>query len=166
MKASLRPFLPADAPVLADIFRESIELLTQDDYDENQRAAWASVADDEEDFAARLAGALTIVAVVEGEAVGFVSLRGADELDMLYVHPDCAGHGIGALLADAIEKLAGARGAKALTTHSSDTARPFFERRSYVAQSRNTVMVGGEWLANTTLRKPLAASPSTGSGTP
>ena len=157
MKASLRPFLPADAPVLADLFRESIELLTQDDYDEGQRAAWASTADDEDAFAERLAGALTIVALVEDEPVGFASLRGTDDFDMLYVHPDCVGSGIGTTLSDAIEKLARARGATSLVTQASDTARPFFEQRAYVAESRNTVIVGGEWLANTTLRKSLTA---------
>ena len=44
---ALRPFLPADAPVLADIFRASIEELTGEDYSEAQRQAWASAADDE-----------------------------------------------------------------------------------------------------------------------
>ena len=53
--------------------------------------------------------------------------------------------------------LAGARGAALLTVDASDSARGFFEKRGYVAQQRNTVSVGGEWLANTTLHKQLAA---------
>jgi putative acetyltransferase len=36
-------------------------------------------------------------------------------------------------------------------------ARGFFERRGFVAKTRNTVAVGGEWLANTTMVKSLAA---------
>jgi putative acetyltransferase len=40
---------------------------------------------------------------------------------------------------------------------ASDSARGFFEKRGYVAQQRNTVLVGDEWLANTTLHKQLAA---------
>ena len=47
---ALRPFLPADAPLLAEIFRASIEELTGDDYSEAQQEAWASAADDEEAF--------------------------------------------------------------------------------------------------------------------
>jgi len=39
----------------------------------------------------------------------------------------------------------------------SDTARGFFERRGFVAQRRNTLSCGDEWLANTTMEKPLAA---------
>ena len=49
-----------------------------------------------------------------------------------------------------------ARGAAKLSVDASDTARGFFEKRGYVAQQRNTVSVGGEWLANTTLQKQLA----------
>ena len=37
-KPALRPFLPADGPVLAQIFRESIAELTGEEYDEAQQA--------------------------------------------------------------------------------------------------------------------------------
>ena len=43
--------LPTDAPLLAEIFRASIEELTADDYSEAQQEAWAAAADDEEEFA-------------------------------------------------------------------------------------------------------------------
>ena len=55
---ALRPFVPADAKRCAEIFRASIEELAAEDYDADQREAWASRADDEEAFGARLAGAL------------------------------------------------------------------------------------------------------------
>ena len=53
-KLALRPFLPTDVPLLAEIFRASIEQLTGDDYSEAQQKAWASAADDEAAFAKRL----------------------------------------------------------------------------------------------------------------
>jgi putative acetyltransferase len=40
---ALRPFLPADAPVLAAIFREAIQDLTAEDYSPAQAAAWAGL---------------------------------------------------------------------------------------------------------------------------
>jgi putative acetyltransferase len=80
---------------------------------------------------------------------------------MLYVHPAAAGQGAAAMLCDALEKLATARGTKELTVEASDTARGFFEKRGFVAQQRNTVLRDGEWLANTTLTKKLAAKEST-----
>ena len=47
-----------------------------------------------------------------GSPVGFASLKGAEHIDMLYVHPAAAGHGVGSMLIDALEKLAAARGAQ------------------------------------------------------
>jgi putative acetyltransferase len=156
-KLALRPMLPTDAPLLAEIFRASIEELSGDDYGEAQQEAWASAADDEEEFGARLARELTLVATHAGSAVGFAALADNARIDMLYVHPAAAGQGAAAMLCDALEKLAVARGGKELSVDASDTARGFFERRGFVAKTRNTISLGGEWLANTTMVKKLAA---------
>jgi putative acetyltransferase len=152
---AMRPMLPTDVPLLAEIFRAAIEELAADDYSETQQEAWASIADNEEAFGVKLARELTLVATYGGAAVGFASLADNRRIDMLYVHPAAAGQGAGAILCDALEKLAGARGAKEITVDASDTARGFFEKRGYSAQSRNTVSLGGEWLANTTMTKLL-----------
>jgi putative acetyltransferase len=159
-KLAMRPMLPTDVPFLAEIFRASIEDLTGDDYSIEQQEAWASAADDEEEFAARLAAELTLVATFGGAAVGFAALADNTRIDMLYVHPTAAGQGAGAMLCDALEKLAGARGAKELTVDASETARGFFEKRGYTAKTRNTVSIAGEWLANTTMVKSLPAKDS------
>jgi putative acetyltransferase len=156
-RLALRPFLPADAPLLREIFRDSIEELTADDYTEAQQEAWVAGADDVGDFGKKLSGQLTLVATLEGSPVGFASLQGKDKIDMLYVHPAATGQGVGAMLVDALEKLAGARGATRLAVDASDSTRGFFEKRSYVAQQRNSVSIGDEWLANTTLHKQIAA---------
>ena len=156
--AGLRPFLPDDTGLLAEIFRASIAELTNDDYTEAQQAAWMASAGDEAAFGARLAGELTLVATIDGAAVGFAALKGADVLDMLYVHPAVAGKGVGAQLCDALEKLAAARGATKVTADASDTAIGFFERRGFVPQRRNTVPRDDEWLANTTVQKTLSAA--------
>jgi putative acetyltransferase len=155
-KPALRPFLTEDTPVLAAIFAASVEELTGDDYSEAQQQAWASVADDEEQFGKRLAGELTLVATLQKSPVGFAALKGADQIDMLYVHPSAAGQGVASMLVEALEKLAGGRGAKSLTVDASDNAQEFFSKRGYVAKQRNTVTVNGEWLANTTMQKTLA----------
>lgn len=155
-KLALRPFLPDDAPLLAEIFRAAVTELTSDDYSEAQREAWASAAGDVAEFGKDLAGQLTLIATMEGSPIGFASLEGKDKIGMLYVHPAVAGQGVGAMLVDALEKLAGGRGVAKLKVDASDSARGFFEKRGYVAQQRNTVTVAGEWLANTTLQKQLA----------
>jgi putative acetyltransferase len=152
---AMRPMLPTDVPLLAEIFRAAIEELTSDEYSDAQQEAWAAGADDEEAFGAKLAHQLTLVATYGGAVVGFAALADNRRIDMLYVHPAASGQGAGAMLCDALEKLAAARGAKDISVDASDAARGFFEKRGFSAQSRNTVSVGGEWLANTTMTKPL-----------
>ena len=161
-KPALRPFLSEDTPVLAAIFAASIEELTGDDYSEAQQEAWASAVDDEEKFGKRLASELTLVATLRNSPVGFAALKGADHIDMLYVHPSAVGQGVASMLCDALEKLAGGRGAKSLTVDASDNAQEFFLKRGYVAKQRNTVTVNGEWLANTTMQKALADNAAPG----
>jgi putative acetyltransferase len=153
---ALRPFLVEDTPLLAEIFRASIEELTADDYSPTQQEAWASAADDEEEFAQRLGKQLTLIATMNGSPVGFASLANNDTIDMLYMHPTVAGQGGGTMLIDALEKLSAARGAKRLTADVSDAAEDFFKKRGFTARQRNTLQIGGEWLANTTMEKPLA----------
>jgi len=154
---SLRPYLPADAKRCAAIFRSSIEELAAEDYDDDQREAWASRADDEAAFGAHLEEALTLLAIVDGTIAGFASLKGGEEVDMLFVDPEFARQGVGRALIDALTRLAEARGAKRLTTDASDVAKPLFERQGFTAQKRNLVRKGDQWLANTTMTKTLGA---------
>lgn len=154
----LRPFLIADTMALRDLYAQSIEELTADDYDDDQRLAWAATAADAEAFANRLGSMTTLVVQVEGEYAGFASLKDNTVFDMLYVHPYFAGQGVGAALADAIERLAQGRGAKEITAEASDTAVPFFEARGYEATQRNMIPREDLWLPNTTMKKRLGAA--------
>jgi putative acetyltransferase len=151
----LRPFLPADTVPLQDLYAQSIEELTQDDYDEDQRLAWISLAADPIAFAKRLSAGVTLVVERDGELLGFASLKDGKEIDMLYVHPYAAGEGVASTLLDALERIAKARGAKALTADVSDTAHDVFESRGYVPTRRNNIPIGDVWLANTTMSKTL-----------
>ncbi|HEY6994320.1 MAG TPA: GNAT family N-acetyltransferase, partial [Xanthobacteraceae bacterium] len=105
----------------------------------------------------RLADAVTLLGTIDGAPVGFASLAGGDRIDMLYVHPAAAGHGVGAMLLDALERLARSRGAVRLTADVSDSALEFFRHRGFSPRQRNSVPLAGEWLANTTMEKQLAA---------
>src|SRR5256885_16090893 len=108
---ALGPFLIEDTPLLAEIFRASVEELTAEDYNETQQKAWASSVDDDEEFARRLTDQLTLIATMNSSPVGFASLANNETIDLIYVHPAVAGQGARALLGDAPGKLPPARGA-------------------------------------------------------
>jgi putative acetyltransferase len=152
---AVRPMLPGEGRLLAEIFRASITELTGEDYTEMQQEAWAAAAEDEAAFAKRLGDEVTIVATLGGAPVGFGTLETDDKIGFLYVHPAVVGQGVGSVLANALEKVAGGRGVATLKVDASDTASGFFAKRGYVPQQRNSVRRGDEWLANTTMHKPL-----------
>jgi putative acetyltransferase len=155
-KPSLRPYLASDLPLLSEIRFAAIEELTVDDYDEAQRRAWASAVDGDEEFPQSLEKGLTLVAVIGGGPVGFIALQDGGLIDQLYVHPAVARTGVATALIEAIEKLAAARGTAMLATDASDTAKPLFEQRGFVAERRNTIEIEGEYLGNTRMTKALA----------
>ena len=130
----MRPMLPADVPLLAEIFRASIEELTGDDYSEAQQEAWAPAADDDEAFGARLAGELTLVATYGGSPVGFAALADNDA----HRHAlRASGRGRAGRRRHALRRAGKARRRarrQELTVEASDTARGFFERRGFAAQ--------------------------------
>jgi len=148
----LRPFLVSDLPRCLSIFATSIAELASEDYSEDQCEAWIAAAEDTKAFAKRLTDSITLIATLDGEPAGFASL-----IDMIYVDPEFARKGVGTALLDALSRLAAARGAKSLLADVSDTAKPLFERQGYIAERRNLVTLGDEWLGNTTMRKTLAA---------
>lgn len=151
----LRPYLPGDTMALRELFAQSIEELTAEDYDEDQRLAWVSLAADATAFAERLGNALTLVIHQNGEYLGFAALKDNKLIDMLYVHPHHAGEGVGSALAAALEKIAAARGSTKIDVDASDTAVEFFEGRGYEAMRRNSIPIDDEWLSNTTMSKKL-----------
>src|ERR1019366_1610280 len=93
-KLALRPYLAADAALLREIFRASIEQLTVDDYSQTQQQAWASAADDEAAFGKRLGSHLTLVATLAGSAVGFGALARGNRIDKPYVHAAARRQGV------------------------------------------------------------------------
>jgi putative acetyltransferase len=150
---SLRPYLPADLPLLSEIRFAAIKELTVEDYDDAQRRAWASAVDDDAALARSLEKGLTLVALIGGGPVGFIS----GLIDQLYVHPSVARTGVASALIQAIEKLAAARGVATLVTDASNTAKPLFEAHGYQAMYRNTIAIEGEYLGNTRMTKALAS---------
>src|SRR5205807_10556111 len=97
-KPSLRPYLASDLPLLSEIRFAAIEQLTIEDYDEAQRRAWASAVDDDEEFAHSLEKGLTLVALIGGGQVAFISLQNGGLIDQLYVHPAVARTGVATAL--------------------------------------------------------------------
>lgn len=152
----LAPLSSCDARAAAELFHETVHAVNARDYTSEQLDAWApGGAGPARHLAERLLRQGALGAWDGSTLVGLGSLEGADLLDMLYVHRDYQGRGVARLLAGALEREACERGARAVRTLASITARPFFERRGYVALHENVVVRAGVQLTNFLMEKNL-----------
>ena len=94
----------------------------------------------------------TIIAVKNGEIVGFGDMDETGYLDRLYVHKDYQGQGVASAICDELERFAAG---KTFTTHASITAKPFFLGRGYRLVREQRVERHGVALTNFRMEKPL-----------
>ena len=156
---ALRPFLIEDTPLLAEIFRASIEELTADDYSERQQAGLGlggrrrggvrqapCRAAHPDRHAERLAGRLCVAARTTRRSTALCA----------------SGRGRAGRRRHAGRRAGKARRRtrreKAARRRQRHRAGFLQEARLCAASSRNTVQRGGEWLANTTMEKQLRRS--------
>ena len=151
----IRSYEAGDAPAIARLFYETVRSVNRAHYSEEQVAAWAPAIPEADGWHARMSGRLTLVAEAEGGVVGFAELEEDGHLDMLYVHKDAVGSGVGARLYEAVEREALDRGLGRITTHASITARPFFERRGFRLVREQTVRRRGVALTNFAMERDL-----------
>lgn len=102
-----------------------------------QVSAWAPETVDLATWRKRRERAHTLVAVTDGQLAGFTDVTDTGLVDMLFVHPDHAGRGVGRLLLEAVIDTARARGLTRLHTHASRTAQPVLERLGFITDRLN-----------------------------
>jgi putative acetyltransferase len=153
---SVRPYRPADAEVLLELFRASVRRVAIRDYTEDQVKAWASDDIDRAGWAERRGNRPTWVAEIDGAVAGFSDLKPDGLLDMMFVHPDHQGRGVARALLRQVEAAARAQGLARLFTDASITARPFFERHGFRMLTPQTVELRGQRFVNYRMEKALA----------
>lgn len=148
---TLRPYREEDSPVLARLFYHTVHRVNGKDYSPRQLAAWAPAPPPTESWHRSFVGHLGLVALQEGEIVGFGD---ADPqtgyLDRLYVRWDKQGQGIGTLLCRALEQ---ACTGPVVYTYASLSAQSFFAHRGYRLVYRQQVERRGVLLENARMEK-------------
>ena len=82
----LRAYCPADCPVLAQLFYETVHTVNARDYTQVQLNAWADGRVDLEEWNRSFLEHTTVVAQVSGCIAGFGDMTCTGYLDRLYVH--------------------------------------------------------------------------------
>lgn len=148
----IRPYAPEDSDATIEIFLRAIREVSSRDYSPEQIDAWAQVEDPIK-WAERRISRPAWIAEIDGKPVGFSDLTADGCLDMMFVHPEFQGRGVASRLLARVEEEALGLGMDRIYTHASLTARTFFERKGFVAVTRQTVERRGQGLDNFVMEK-------------
>jgi putative acetyltransferase len=136
----LRKFCSGDVKSITTLFYQTVHSVNIKDYSIEQCNVWAPNTDTQQSWVARLDQAICYVAEIHSKIVGFGSLTLSGHLDMLYVNADYVKRGIGKSILKQLESDAKKLGLNEITTESSITAKPFFEKNGYtIIETRNKI---------------------------
>lgn len=146
----IRRYRPEDCSAMAQLFYDTVHHVNAGDYTPRQLDAWATGQVDLEQWNRSFLSHYTLVAVENGQILGFGDIDSSGYLDRLYVHKDHQRKGIASALCRRLEE---ACASSPIFTYASITARPFFERRGYRVIYRQQVERNGEMLTNYRMEK-------------
>jgi putative acetyltransferase len=146
---TIRPYDPADAVDLADVFFRSVRQVALSDYTPAQVRAWAPEPRTAEWAHGEASdGRLVLVAADDND-------RAVAYIDRMFCAPEAAGQGIASRLYDAAETAAREQGITRLFTEASELARRLFERKGFVVLERQDLVVRGVPIHNYRMAKTL-----------
>ena len=148
----IRQYEPTDCEDLVKLFYHSVHTINAKDYSQEQLNVWATNKIDLEVWNKSLSEHYTVVAVENNIIVGFGDIDKSGYLDRLYVHKDYQRQGIATAICDKLEQ---AVKVNKIITHSSITAKPFFEQRGFMVVKEQQVERGGIALTNYVMEKQV-----------
>ena len=149
---TLRPYSPADITAVADLFYNTVHTVNRRDYTDIQLDAWADGNIDFDKWNSSFLSNITVIAEINSIIVGFGDITYDGYLDRLYVHKDYQHIGIAPAICDYLESRTDS---DKITTHASITARPFFEKRGYMAVKEQQVIRHNVALTNYVMEKQI-----------
>lgn len=94
-----------------------------------------------------------LVAEIEGEIVGFITLENNGHIDWTYTHKDFQRIGVASALYKSLEEEAKKGRIKRLYVETSYLARPFFEKKGFTIINKNKIERNGQILVNWLMEK-------------
>ncbi|NVJ91405.1 MAG: GNAT family N-acetyltransferase [Methylocystaceae bacterium] len=151
----IRLYQKGDAPVMIDLFRNSVRKVALKDYTSEQTRVWAPDDINAVEWEQRCLSRPTWLAFDQGILAGFIDLESDGHLDVLYVSSDHQGVGVASGLYACVEAQALRNGNKTIYVEASLTAKPFFERKGFRVLTAQDVERGGLVLVNFKMEKFL-----------
>lgn len=141
----IRRYAKSDIDEINNILINTITKINSRDYNITQINAWLNAVGDINSLHNKLSHSFTFVVELNNFLVGFGNITNKGYIDMLYVHHEHKNKGIGSLIASTLESSVSN---PIITTHSSITAKCFFEKRGYRVEKEQEVNRNGVVLNN------------------
>ena len=149
---NIRRYKPTDCECLASLFYHTVHSVNAKDYSQEQLNVWATGKIDLEEWNKSLMANYSVVAVENNIIVGFGDIDKSGYLDRLFVHKDYQRRGIATAICNELERVVKV---DKIITHSSITAKPFFEQRGFVEVKEQQVIRNNITLTNYVMEKQV-----------
>ncbi|MCM0664875.1 GNAT family N-acetyltransferase [Flavobacterium tyrosinilyticum] len=125
----------SDLPEMQELFVQTIQSVCKNDYNPEQIEAWTYGINNKERWLEVIEKQYVLLAVIENKIAGFATLKGGNYIDFFYIHKDFQRQGIADKLLAELELEAQKQHSKMITSDISITAKPFFEKKGFVAKA-------------------------------
>jgi putative acetyltransferase len=144
-----------DLPAMQNLFVETITYVCSKDYTPDQIKIWTSSIENTQRWTDIIVKQYVQIAWIDGKIVGFGSLDKGNYIDLMYVHKDYQGQGVANAIYTALEQEAIRQGSKSITSDVSFTAKPFFEKKGFIALQKQTFVKQRIEISNFKMEKSL-----------
>lgn len=152
----IRELVASDIEACVQLFYDTIHAVNAKDYTAEQLDAWApstTIATDPR--CQTILNNIAYVVEINKMFVGFGDMTKQGYLDRLYVHHNYQRQGVASAIVNKLIEDAYKLGLAEITTHSSITAKPFFESFGFIACQQQEVDLSGVKLVNFIMKKTL-----------
>lgn len=151
----IRKATEQDIPSITKLFKETIETINSKDYNEEQVKVWSAGHMITDRWINRLSAQYFIVCIIDEVIAGIGSITPDGYLDMMYVHKDYQGRGVASALLDELLASAANNNISVITSDVSITARPFFEKKGFITEARQEIIINHVCLTNFKMKLKL-----------
>ena len=152
---SIRKALPEDVDAVSRLFRKTIKTVNAKDYDPVQLNAWSAKYENRDWWMDCIRSDYFLIVEEQFRILGFCSVSPKGSLDLIYVHKDFQGNGVGRALMGEVDKYFAKLGIREITSEVSITAKPFFMKMGFENTQRQKKVVNGVEVMNYIMRKKV-----------
>ncbi|RKR09581.1 putative acetyltransferase [Flavobacterium sp. 90] len=145
----------SDLQEMQQLYIETIQSVCQNDYNPAQREAWIYGVKNTDRWLEVINAQFVLLAIIENQIVGFGTLKDGSYIDFFYIHKDFQRQGIADKILTELELEAKKNNSKIITSDISITAKPFFEKKGFVAKAEQKNIRLGVELINYKMEKHL-----------